>query len=124
MAGGINYVFENSKQFRNGSIDLTHNLEFNTAYYNDLMNMTQNFLYPDGVRCHLLAPTFSSILLRSTQPVISKFNAISLKFSIYAQSKDTILAYGSALIDKNLTGFPTNKVAPEFDVKSTGFRKD
>ncbi len=70
------------------------------------------------------APTFSSILLRSTQPVISKFNAISLKFSIYAQNKDTIQANGSALIDKNLTGFPTNKVAPEFDVKSTGFRKD
>jgi len=48
VVGGMNRVFEIGKQFRNESIDLTHNPEFTTcefymayADYNDLMEMTE-----------------------------------------------------------------------------------
>jgi lysyl-tRNA synthetase class 2 len=49
--GGFDRVFEIGKQFRNESIDLTHNPEFTTcelyqayADYNDLMKMTEDML--------------------------------------------------------------------------------
>ena len=51
IVGGMNRVFEIGKQFRNEGIDLTHNPEFTTcefywayADYNDLMDMTEDFL--------------------------------------------------------------------------------
>ena len=51
IVGGMDRVFEIGKQFRNESIDLTHNPEFTTcelyqayADYNDLMTMTEEFL--------------------------------------------------------------------------------
>jgi len=51
IVGGIDRVFEIGKQFRNESIDMTHNPEFTTcelywayADYNDLMEMTENML--------------------------------------------------------------------------------
>jgi lysyl-tRNA synthetase class 2 len=51
IVGGIDRVFEIGKQFRNESIDLTHNPEFTTcefywAYvdYNDLMDFTEKML--------------------------------------------------------------------------------
>jgi len=51
IVGGLDRVFEIGKQFRNESIDLTHNPEFTTcelyqayADYNDLMEMTEQFL--------------------------------------------------------------------------------
>ena len=51
IVGGLDRVFEIGKQFRNESIDLTHNPEFTTcelywAYAddNDLMTMTEEFL--------------------------------------------------------------------------------
>jgi lysyl-tRNA synthetase class 2 len=51
IVGGLDRVFEIGKQFRNESIDATHNPEFTTcelywAYhdYNDLMVMTENLL--------------------------------------------------------------------------------
>lgn len=49
IVGGMNRVFEIGKNFRNESIDLTHNPEFTTcefywayADYNDLMKMTED----------------------------------------------------------------------------------
>lgn len=51
IVGGIDRVFEIGKQFRNESIDLTHNPEFTTcefywayADYNDLMDLTEKML--------------------------------------------------------------------------------
>jgi len=51
VVGGYNRVFEIGKQFRNESIDLTHNPEFTTcefymayADYNDLMILTEELL--------------------------------------------------------------------------------
>lgn len=51
IVGGLDRVFEIGKQFRNESIDLTHNPEFTTcelyeayADYDDLMEMTEQFL--------------------------------------------------------------------------------
>lgn len=51
IVGGIDRVFEMGKQFRNESIDLTHNPEFTTcefymayADYNDLMELTEKML--------------------------------------------------------------------------------
>ncbi len=51
IVGGLDRVFEVGKQFRNESIDLTHNPEFTTcelywayADYEDLMVMTEEFL--------------------------------------------------------------------------------
>ena len=51
VIGGLNKVFEIGKQFRNESIDLTHNPEFTScelyevgADYNKLMDMTEDFL--------------------------------------------------------------------------------
>jgi lysyl-tRNA synthetase class 2 len=51
IVGGIDRVFEIGKQFRNEGIDLTHNPEFTTcefywayADYNDLMQLTEDFL--------------------------------------------------------------------------------
>jgi lysyl-tRNA synthetase class 2 len=51
IVGGIDRVFEIGKQFRNESIDMTHNPEFTTcelyeayADYNDLMEMTEQLL--------------------------------------------------------------------------------
>ena len=51
IVGGIDRVFEIGKQFRNESIDMTHNPEFTTcelywayADYNDLMVMTEQML--------------------------------------------------------------------------------
>jgi len=51
VIGGLDRVFEIGKQFRNESIDLTHNPEFTScefymagADYNDLMQMTEEFL--------------------------------------------------------------------------------
>lgn len=51
IVGGIDRVFEIGKQFRNESIDMTHNPEFTTcelywayADYNDLMTMTEQML--------------------------------------------------------------------------------
>jgi len=51
VVGGMNRVFEIGKQFRNESIDLTHNPEFTTcefymayADYNDLMEMTEQMM--------------------------------------------------------------------------------
>lgn len=51
IVGGLDRVFEIGKQFRNESIDLTHNPEFTTcefywayADYNDLMRFTEELL--------------------------------------------------------------------------------
>jgi lysyl-tRNA synthetase class 2 len=51
IVGGFDRVFEIGKQFRNESIDLTHNPEFTTcefywayADYNDLMKLTEDML--------------------------------------------------------------------------------
>lgn len=51
VVGGLDRVFEIGKQFRNESIDLTHNPEFTTcefywayADYNDLMSFTEELL--------------------------------------------------------------------------------
>ena len=51
IVGGMDRVFEIGKQFRNESIDLTHNPEFTTcefywayADYNDLMSFTEELL--------------------------------------------------------------------------------
>ena len=51
IVGGLDRVFEIGKQFRNESIDLTHNPEFTTcefywayADYNDLMTLTEDML--------------------------------------------------------------------------------
>jgi lysyl-tRNA synthetase class 2 len=51
IVGGMDRVFEIGKQFRNESIDMTHNPEFTTcefywayADYNDLMNFTEELL--------------------------------------------------------------------------------
>lgn len=51
IVGGMDRVFEVGKQFRNESIDLTHNPEFTTcefywayADYNDLMTFTEELL--------------------------------------------------------------------------------
>jgi len=51
IVGGIDRVFEIGKQFRNESIDLTHNPEFTTcefywayADYNDIMKLTEEML--------------------------------------------------------------------------------
>jgi lysyl-tRNA synthetase class 2 len=51
VVGGLDRVYEIGKQFRNESIDLTHNPEFTTcefywAYkdYNDLMTFTEELL--------------------------------------------------------------------------------
>jgi len=51
IVGGFDRVFEIGKQFRNESIDLTHNPEFSTcefywayADYNDLMKLTEDLL--------------------------------------------------------------------------------
>jgi lysyl-tRNA synthetase class 2 len=51
IVGGIDRVFEIGKQFRNESIDLTHNPEFTTcefywayADYHDLMDLTEKML--------------------------------------------------------------------------------
>jgi len=51
IVGGLDRVFEIGKQFRNESIDMTHNPEFTTcelywayADYHDLMEMTEDLL--------------------------------------------------------------------------------
>ena len=51
IVGGMDRVFEIGKQFRNESIDMTHNPEFTTcefywayADYNDLMSFTEELL--------------------------------------------------------------------------------
>ena len=51
MVGGIDRVYEIGRQFRNESIDMTHNPEFTTcefymayADYNDLIQISENMI--------------------------------------------------------------------------------
>lgn len=59
IVGGFDRVFEIGKQFRNESIDLTHNPEFTTcefywayADYNDLMKLTEDMLSQMVLQIH------------------------------------------------------------------------
>lgn len=83
IVGGIDRVFEIGKQFRNESIDLTHNPEFSTcefywayADYNDLMKLTEDMLSQMVYKIH-----GSYILKYHPNGQEDKDNVIEIDFS-------------------------------------------
>ena len=111
VIGGLDRVFEIGKQFRNESIDLTHNPEFTScefymagADYNDLMKITEEFM--SGL-CHKIhgkyeidyqgtkinfAPPYRTIDMMSELRTIlrEKLNDYEFEFPIDLSSDITI----------------------------------